>query len=152
MWCFLHSECGKYLKLLKNILQVPCSRADVFNSRQLTMVEKRMLMKFLTFCLDYEQHPEEYQGSVSLNRAHSLPSSSFRGAQFWELSCVFTWFIFTDSFLKYALTFLWPFHFSVKFFYLSTCSSSSHIIYYLHFSLTAKLYITARLQNAFCHF
>ncbi|OPJ89645.1 rab proteins geranylgeranyltransferase component A 2-like [Patagioenas fasciata monilis] len=41
--------------------QVPCSRADVFNSRQLAMVEKRMLMKFLTFCLDYEQHPEEYQ-------------------------------------------------------------------------------------------
>ncbi|KAM9274161.1 rab proteins geranylgeranyltransferase component A 1 isoform 2-T4 [Morus bassanus] len=41
--------------------QVPCSRADVFNSRQLSMVEKRMLMKFLTFCLDYEQHPDEYQ-------------------------------------------------------------------------------------------
>uniref|UniRef100_G3X8N4 RAE1/2 domain-containing protein n=1 Tax=Meleagris gallopavo TaxID=9103 RepID=G3X8N4_MELGA len=41
--------------------QVPCSRADVFNSRQLAMVEKRMLMKFLTFCLEYEQHPEEYQ-------------------------------------------------------------------------------------------
>ncbi|NXX52390.1 RAE1 geranylgeranyltransferase, partial [Scopus umbretta] len=41
--------------------QVPCSRADVFNSKQLTMVEKRMLMKFLTFCLDYEQHPDEYQ-------------------------------------------------------------------------------------------
>ncbi|NXU15237.1 RAE2 geranylgeranyltransferase, partial [Pardalotus punctatus] len=41
--------------------QVPCSRADVFNSRQLTMVEKRMLMKFLTFCLDYEHQPEEYQ-------------------------------------------------------------------------------------------
>ncbi|XP_038603849.1 rab proteins geranylgeranyltransferase component A 1 [Tachyglossus aculeatus] len=41
--------------------QVPCSRADVFNSKQLTMIEKRMLMKFLTFCLDYEQHPEEYQ-------------------------------------------------------------------------------------------
>ncbi|XP_077617927.1 rab proteins geranylgeranyltransferase component A 2 [Crocuta crocuta] len=41
--------------------QVPCSRADVFNSRQLTMVEKRILMKFLTFCLDYEQHPDQYQ-------------------------------------------------------------------------------------------
>ena len=40
--------------------QVPCSRADVFNSKELSMVEKRMLMKFLTFCLDYEQHPEEY--------------------------------------------------------------------------------------------
>uniref|UniRef100_A0A8C3VJW3 Rab proteins geranylgeranyltransferase component A n=1 Tax=Catagonus wagneri TaxID=51154 RepID=A0A8C3VJW3_9CETA len=42
--------------------QVPCSRADVFNSKELTMVEKRMLMKFLTFCLDYERHPDEYQG------------------------------------------------------------------------------------------
>ncbi|XP_005372577.2 rab proteins geranylgeranyltransferase component A 2 [Microtus ochrogaster] len=41
--------------------QVPCSRADVFNSKGLTMVEKRMLMKFLTFCLDYEQRSDEYQ-------------------------------------------------------------------------------------------
>ncbi|EDL13208.1 rab proteins geranylgeranyltransferase component A 2 [Mus musculus] len=41
--------------------QVPCSRADVFNSKELSMVEKRMLMKFLTFCLDYEQHSDEYQ-------------------------------------------------------------------------------------------
>ncbi|KAL4648214.1 rab proteins geranylgeranyltransferase component A 2-like [Arapaima gigas] len=44
-----------------NVEQVPCSRADVFGSKQLTVVEKRMLMKFLTFCLDYEQYPEEYQ-------------------------------------------------------------------------------------------
>lgn len=41
--------------------QVPCSRADVFNSRDLTMAEKRMLMKFLTFCVDYEQHAGECQ-------------------------------------------------------------------------------------------
>uniref|UniRef100_H3A535 CHM Rab escort protein n=1 Tax=Latimeria chalumnae TaxID=7897 RepID=H3A535_LATCH len=40
--------------------QVPCSRADVFADKQLTVVEKRMLMKFLTFCMEYEQHPEEY--------------------------------------------------------------------------------------------
>ncbi|XP_054145522.1 rab proteins geranylgeranyltransferase component A 1 [Melozone crissalis] len=52
--------------------QVPCSRADVFNSRQLTMVEKRMLMKFLTFCLDYEQHPEEYQEHESRTFAEFL--------------------------------------------------------------------------------
>ncbi|XP_072686508.1 rab proteins geranylgeranyltransferase component A 2 [Canis lupus baileyi] len=44
--------------------QVPCSRADVFNSKELTMVEKRILMKFLTFCLDYEQHPDQYQAFV----------------------------------------------------------------------------------------
>ncbi|XP_017750163.1 PREDICTED: rab proteins geranylgeranyltransferase component A 1 [Rhinopithecus bieti] len=42
--------------------QVPCSRADVFNSKQLTMVEKRMLMKFLTFCMEYEKYPDEYKG------------------------------------------------------------------------------------------
>ncbi|KAI7795643.1 rab proteins geranylgeranyltransferase component A 1 [Triplophysa rosa] len=45
----------------EKVEQVPCSRADVFASKQLTVVEKRMLMKFLTFCLDFEQHPEEYQ-------------------------------------------------------------------------------------------
>ncbi|MBN3290297.1 RAE1 geranylgeranyltransferase, partial [Polypterus senegalus] len=43
-----------------SVEQVPCSRADVFGSKQLTMVEKRMLMKFLSFCIEYEQHPEEY--------------------------------------------------------------------------------------------
>ncbi|KGL82216.1 Rab proteins geranylgeranyltransferase component A 2, partial [Tinamus guttatus] len=55
--------------------QVPCSRADVFNSRQLTMVEKRLLMKFLTFCLEYEQHPEEYQDY------ESRPFAQFLGTQ-----------------------------------------------------------------------
>ncbi|XP_072126634.1 rab proteins geranylgeranyltransferase component A 1 isoform X1 [Mobula birostris] len=44
----------------ENVEQVPCSRADVFASKRLTMIEKRMLMKFLTFCLEYEQHPDEY--------------------------------------------------------------------------------------------
>ena len=41
--------------------EVPCSRADVFSSKIITVVEKRVLMKFLTFCLDYEQHPEQYE-------------------------------------------------------------------------------------------
>lgn len=43
------------------VQQVPCSRADVFASKRLSMIEKRMLMKFLTFCLEYEEHPDEYQ-------------------------------------------------------------------------------------------
>ncbi|XP_077519148.1 rab escort protein [Amblyomma americanum] len=42
--------------------QVPCSRADVFTSKNVTVVEKRMLMKFLTFCKEFEQHSEEYRG------------------------------------------------------------------------------------------
>ncbi|XP_046868894.1 rab proteins geranylgeranyltransferase component A [Drosophila willistoni] len=35
------------------ILSVPCSRSDVFNTKILTMVEKRLLMKFLMACNDY---------------------------------------------------------------------------------------------------
>ncbi|XP_025917060.1 rab proteins geranylgeranyltransferase component A 1 isoform X4 [Apteryx rowi] len=54
------------------VSKVPCSRADVFNSRQLTMVEKRLLMKFLTFCLEYEQHPDEYQDYESSTFAQFL--------------------------------------------------------------------------------
>lgn len=42
--------------------EVPCSRADVFSSNAISVVEKRMLMKFLTFCLDFEQQQEQYEG------------------------------------------------------------------------------------------
>lgn len=37
----------------KELVSVPCSRSDVFNTKTLTMVEKRLLMKFLTACNDY---------------------------------------------------------------------------------------------------
>ncbi|KAG7273465.1 hypothetical protein CRUP_032713 [Coryphaenoides rupestris] len=43
-----------------NIQQVPCSRADVFSSKLLSVVEKRMLMRFLTSCLDQDT-PLHYQ-------------------------------------------------------------------------------------------
>ncbi|KAK3606341.1 hypothetical protein CHS0354_041976 [Potamilus streckersoni] len=52
----------RVLTLLSGKLErVPCSRADVFSSKLVSMLEKRMLMKFLTFCMDYEKQPEEYQ-------------------------------------------------------------------------------------------
>ncbi|PFX22300.1 Rab proteins geranylgeranyltransferase component A 1 [Stylophora pistillata] len=41
--------------------EVPCSRADVFSSSAISVVEKRMLMKFLTFCLDFKQQQEQYE-------------------------------------------------------------------------------------------
>ena len=48
--------------------QVPCSRADVFSSKSVSMLEKRKMMKFLTFCAEFEKHPEEYEGmSVCLS-------------------------------------------------------------------------------------
>uniref|UniRef100_A0A665TFS9 Rab proteins geranylgeranyltransferase component A n=1 Tax=Echeneis naucrates TaxID=173247 RepID=A0A665TFS9_ECHNA len=46
-----------------NVEQVPCSRADVFASRQLSVVEKRKLMRFLTSCLE---ETEEQQGEMNI--------------------------------------------------------------------------------------
>nr|XP_054752421.1 rab proteins geranylgeranyltransferase component A 2-like [Lytechinus pictus] len=40
---------------------VPCSRADVFSSRYVSVLEKRMLMKLIEFCLDYENRQDEYK-------------------------------------------------------------------------------------------
>ncbi|XP_029375547.1 rab proteins geranylgeranyltransferase component A 1 [Echeneis naucrates] len=45
-----------------NVEQVPCSRADVFASRQLSVVEKRKLMRFLTSCLEETEEQQAYNG------------------------------------------------------------------------------------------
>ncbi|XP_070838898.1 rab proteins geranylgeranyltransferase component A 1 [Chaetodon trifascialis] len=42
--------------------QVPCSRADVFASRQLSVVEKRKLMRFLTSCMEETEEQQAYNG------------------------------------------------------------------------------------------
>uniref|UniRef100_A0A3P9M8T4 Rab proteins geranylgeranyltransferase component A n=1 Tax=Oryzias latipes TaxID=8090 RepID=A0A3P9M8T4_ORYLA len=43
-----------------NLQQVPCSRADVFASRQLSVVEKRKLMRFLTSCIEETEMDQAY--------------------------------------------------------------------------------------------
>ena len=43
------------------IAQVPCSRADVFSSEAVNVMEKRVLMKFLSFCVTYDENPQEYE-------------------------------------------------------------------------------------------
>uniref|UniRef100_A0A3Q3XB46 Rab proteins geranylgeranyltransferase component A n=1 Tax=Mola mola TaxID=94237 RepID=A0A3Q3XB46_MOLML len=45
-----------------NVEQVPCSRADVFASRQLSVVEKRKLMRFLTSCMEETEEQRAYKG------------------------------------------------------------------------------------------
>ncbi|XP_003748331.1 rab proteins geranylgeranyltransferase component A 1 [Galendromus occidentalis] len=40
-----------------DIVQVPCSRADVFATDSVNVVEKRALMRFITNVLDYENQP-----------------------------------------------------------------------------------------------
>ncbi|XP_051903616.1 rab proteins geranylgeranyltransferase component A 1 isoform X1 [Hippocampus zosterae] len=46
-----------------NVEQVPCSRADVFASRRLSMVEKRKLMRFLASCVEEKEEEEPEDGA-----------------------------------------------------------------------------------------
>ena len=41
--------------------RVPCSRADVFSTKQVSMIEKRMMMKFLQFSIDFANKSDEYE-------------------------------------------------------------------------------------------
>lgn len=41
------------------LTSVPCSRADVFATQNISVVEKRMLMGLLTECTEYENNPEK---------------------------------------------------------------------------------------------
>uniref|UniRef100_F6ZU74 Rab proteins geranylgeranyltransferase component A n=1 Tax=Ciona intestinalis TaxID=7719 RepID=F6ZU74_CIOIN len=41
--------------------RVPCSRADVFSSKFVSVVEKRILMRLFTLCANYKDHEQEYQ-------------------------------------------------------------------------------------------
>jgi hypothetical protein len=41
---------------------VPCSRADVFATKNISVVEKRMLMGLLTECTEYENNPDKLKG------------------------------------------------------------------------------------------
>ena len=43
---------------------VPSSRADVFATKHVTVVEKRILMKYMNFCVNYEAQPEVYENFI----------------------------------------------------------------------------------------
>ncbi|CAB4487673.1 rab protein geranylgeranyltransferase component A [Rhizophagus irregularis] len=42
--------------------KVPCSKEDVFTSQTVTLIDKRKLMRFLTFALDFTNSPETFEG------------------------------------------------------------------------------------------
>ncbi len=57
---------GKVYRLFEgSVEQVPCSRADLFSSQAVSMLEKRRMMKFLSFCSDYTSQPDAFQGECS---------------------------------------------------------------------------------------
>lgn len=44
---------------------VPSSRSDVFNSKELNVIEKRMLMKLLTKCLELNEESDDWKSACS---------------------------------------------------------------------------------------
>ena len=42
-----------YYQSLRDIWSVPCSKGDVFNTKILDRLEKRLLMKFLQYVIDW---------------------------------------------------------------------------------------------------
>ncbi|GLE01810.1 hypothetical protein PINS_up010648 [Pythium insidiosum] len=76
---------GTYVHLAgagDSVWQVPCSKKDVFSSKLLGMVEKRMLMKFLQFVADYgeteilgEDVKSKNERELALGRALKRPQN-----------------------------------------------------------------------------
>ncbi|KRZ16866.1 Rab proteins geranylgeranyltransferase component A [Trichinella zimbabwensis] len=66
----LRSECAPYLEFKcidrlftyfqDELRTVPCSRTEVFASREIEKMDKRLLMQFLSFCFQYEKFPEQW--------------------------------------------------------------------------------------------
>jgi len=49
------------------LIEVPCSRSDIFNSKSISIVQKRMLMKFMSYCMDLEKQGSDLQGLLILS-------------------------------------------------------------------------------------
>lgn len=49
-------------KVDDTIKPIPCSRADVFNSKSVNMLEKRLLMKVLTGIVSPEENEVDFSG------------------------------------------------------------------------------------------
>lgn len=55
------------------VLAVPCSRSDIFNTKDLNMVEKRLLMKFFTSCMTFNEDPNSSPGQASPTALNQRP-------------------------------------------------------------------------------
>ena len=55
----------------RNLTLVPASRADVFTSKSVSVLEKRLLMRFVTYVMELDKHEEE------LEQFKSRPFSEF---------------------------------------------------------------------------
>lgn len=64
----------KVTTLFENVIKaVPCSRSDVFTTKDVSVIEKRFLMKILQSCINYEDGSEEFKGEIPLQMPISVP-------------------------------------------------------------------------------
>ncbi|KAI8890774.1 rab protein geranylgeranyltransferase component A [Backusella circina FSU 941] len=80
----IRSGVGRYLefKNVENIYvfdddsnmmeKVPSSKEDIFTNKAVSLIEKRKLMKFLTFSMDYENAPEVLEGYENMTYSQFL--------------------------------------------------------------------------------
>lgn len=52
-------------KIGDEIKSIPCSRADVFNSKSVSVLEKRLLMKVLTTFVNSDQNDDSSNGNCN---------------------------------------------------------------------------------------
>lgn len=48
----------------KELLEVPCTRNDIFKCKILDVIEKRLLMRFLNNCLDFIKNNQTLEGDL----------------------------------------------------------------------------------------
>lgn len=51
----------------ETLIDVPCSRNDIFNCKDVSVIDKRMLMKFLQTCMEFENHSDFGGKGLSFN-------------------------------------------------------------------------------------
>jgi len=61
------------------LVRVPCSRADVFSSKEVTMIEKRLLMRTMTACVDFEKNPETLKAYEEKTFGDFLTANQIQG-------------------------------------------------------------------------
>lgn len=75
----------------EQLVNVPCSRAQVFSSTAVSVIQKRLLMKFLQFAADYTQQPDKWTRECTLKTQAQRPNDSLHeiGMQFANFSSVY---------------------------------------------------------------
>lgn len=66
--------------------RVPCSRAEVFASRDLSLIEKNILKKFIEFAYDYEAHRDVWMPHSTQSFRDFLTTEHTCGPARWQLT------------------------------------------------------------------